>query len=87
MTALLDINVVLDFLLARSPWNADAAKIWDAHHQAVNSSRGYTDILFWKFLAFPFPKLSVEILTILENQISLGWGFGAVVSLEVAFLP
>lgn len=28
---LLDINVVLDLLLNRSPWAADAASIWDAH--------------------------------------------------------
>jgi predicted nucleic acid-binding protein len=31
MTPLLDINVVLDVLLVRQPWFADAAHIWDAH--------------------------------------------------------
>jgi predicted nucleic acid-binding protein len=28
---LLDLSVVLDLLLNRSPWAADAAAIWDAH--------------------------------------------------------
>ena len=28
---LLDISVILDLLLNRSPWAADAAAIWDAH--------------------------------------------------------
>jgi predicted nucleic acid-binding protein len=30
---LLDINVILDLLLNRAPWAADAAVIWDAHRQ------------------------------------------------------
>jgi predicted nucleic acid-binding protein len=30
---LLDISVVLDLLLNRTPWAADAARIWDAHRQ------------------------------------------------------
>ena len=30
---LLDTSVVLDLLLNRSPWAADAAIIWDAHRQ------------------------------------------------------
>jgi predicted nucleic acid-binding protein len=33
MSVLLDINVVLDFLLNRPPWNVEAATIWDAQHQ------------------------------------------------------
>ena len=28
---LLDTNVLLDLLLNRSPWAADAARLWDAH--------------------------------------------------------
>lgn len=31
MKALLDINVVLDVLLVRQPWFADASQDWDAH--------------------------------------------------------
>jgi len=31
MNVLLDINLVLDVLLARQPWFADAAQVWDAH--------------------------------------------------------
>ena len=30
---LLDTNVLLDLLLNRQPWAADAASIWDAHRQ------------------------------------------------------
>src|SRR5260370_30060636 len=30
---LLDISVILDLLLNRSPWAADAAFIWDAHRK------------------------------------------------------
>src|SRR5947199_4561600 len=30
---LLDISVILDLLLNRSPWAADAAFLWDAHRQ------------------------------------------------------
>jgi len=30
MTALLDVNVILDVLLAREPWAADAARLWEA---------------------------------------------------------
>lgn len=33
MRVLLDLNVLLDFLLDRVPWNADAAEIWKAHHE------------------------------------------------------
>lgn len=31
MKILLDVNVVLDVLLNRSPWAAEAAAVWDAH--------------------------------------------------------
>jgi predicted nucleic acid-binding protein len=31
MTVLLDLNVVLDALLGREPWRADADAIWDAN--------------------------------------------------------
>jgi predicted nucleic acid-binding protein len=31
MNVLLDMNVVLDVLLKRPPWDADAAAVWDAH--------------------------------------------------------
>jgi predicted nucleic acid-binding protein len=31
MKVLLDVNVVLDVLLARQPWFADASQVWDAH--------------------------------------------------------
>ena len=31
MKVFLDLNVVLDFLLQRSPWNADADAIWGAN--------------------------------------------------------
>lgn len=31
MTALLDLNVLLDLLLQRSPWDTDAEAIWDAN--------------------------------------------------------
>ena len=31
MRLLLDVNVVLDVLLARQPWLAEAAQVWDAH--------------------------------------------------------
>jgi predicted nucleic acid-binding protein len=31
MNVLLDINVVLDVLLARQPWFADSSQVWDAH--------------------------------------------------------
>lgn len=31
MNILLDINVVLDVLLNRAPWVADASAVWDAH--------------------------------------------------------
>ena len=30
---LLDTSVLLDLLLKRVPWAADAAAIWEAHHQ------------------------------------------------------
>jgi predicted nucleic acid-binding protein len=33
MRALLDMNVVLDALLARQPWFAEASQVWDAHLQ------------------------------------------------------
>lgn len=33
MNVLLDLNVVLDFLLRRAPWSADADAIWDAQHE------------------------------------------------------
>jgi predicted nucleic acid-binding protein len=32
MTVLLDLNVVLDVLLRRDPWRAEAEVIWDANH-------------------------------------------------------
>lgn len=32
MRVLLDLNVLLDFLLNRAPWCAEAAEIWKAHH-------------------------------------------------------
>jgi hypothetical protein len=31
---LLDISVILDLLLNRAPWAADAAFLWDAHWRA-----------------------------------------------------
>lgn len=31
MNVLLDLNVVLDVLLVRQPWFADAERVWDAH--------------------------------------------------------
>jgi predicted nucleic acid-binding protein len=31
MRVLLDMNVLLDVLLARPPWLADAGRVWDAH--------------------------------------------------------
>jgi predicted nucleic acid-binding protein len=31
MKVLLDMNVVLDVLLVRQPWFADASQVWDAH--------------------------------------------------------
>ena len=31
MNVFLDLNVVLDFLLQRSPWNAEADAIWEAN--------------------------------------------------------
>jgi predicted nucleic acid-binding protein len=31
MTVLVDANVLLDVLLKRSPWNAAASELWDAH--------------------------------------------------------
>lgn len=31
MKALLDMNVVLDVLLVRQPWFAEASQVWDAH--------------------------------------------------------
>lgn len=31
MNVLLDANVLLDVLLNRSPWNATASEVWDAH--------------------------------------------------------
>src|SRR6266849_4244718 len=31
MRTLLDMDVVLDVLLARQPWLAEAAQVWDAH--------------------------------------------------------
>lgn len=33
MRVLLDLNVLLDFLLDRIPWNAEAAEIWKTHHE------------------------------------------------------
>ena len=38
MTPLFDINVVLDVLLARQPWFADSAQVWDAHHNGEISA-------------------------------------------------
>ena len=35
MKVLLDINVVLDVLLSRQPWLADAAQVWDAHRNGL----------------------------------------------------
>ena len=32
MRVLLDLNVLLDFLLDREPWSAEAAEVWKAHH-------------------------------------------------------
>ena len=31
MKVLLDLNVLMDFLLARIPWNVEADALWDAH--------------------------------------------------------
>lgn len=31
MKALLDMNVILDVLLVRQPWFAEASQVWDAH--------------------------------------------------------
>jgi predicted nucleic acid-binding protein len=33
MTVLLDLNVILDALLAREPWRAEADAIWDANRE------------------------------------------------------
>jgi predicted nucleic acid-binding protein len=33
MTALLDLNVLLDALLGREPWRAEADAIWDANRE------------------------------------------------------
>jgi predicted nucleic acid-binding protein len=38
MRVLLDINVVLDVLLVRQPWFADAAQVWDAHRNGQVSA-------------------------------------------------
>jgi predicted nucleic acid-binding protein len=35
MKVLLDINVVLDVLLVRPPWFADASQVWDAHRNGL----------------------------------------------------
>jgi hypothetical protein len=32
MKVLLDLNVVLDVILNRQPWVAEARQIWNAHH-------------------------------------------------------
>jgi hypothetical protein len=32
MNVLLDLNVVLDVILQRQPWVAEAAAVWNAHH-------------------------------------------------------
>jgi hypothetical protein len=33
MNVLIDLNIVLDVILQRQPWLAEAAVIWDAHVQ------------------------------------------------------
>jgi hypothetical protein len=33
MTVLLDLNVLLDALLGRKPWRAEADAIWDANRE------------------------------------------------------
>jgi predicted nucleic acid-binding protein len=38
MKVLLDVNVVLDVLLVRQPWFADAAQVWDAHRNGQITS-------------------------------------------------
>jgi hypothetical protein len=38
VTVLLDLNVVLDALLGREPWRAEADAIWDANPQ-TNATR------------------------------------------------
>lgn len=35
MTVLLDLNVVLDVLLARAPWNVAASAVWNAHRSGL----------------------------------------------------
>jgi predicted nucleic acid-binding protein len=33
MNVLLDMNVVLDVILSRNPWVAEASQVWDAHEE------------------------------------------------------
>jgi hypothetical protein len=39
MTVLLDLNVVLDTLLGREPWRAEADAIWDANQGRLMDGR------------------------------------------------
>jgi hypothetical protein len=39
MTVLLDLHVVLDALLGREPWRADADAIWDANRDGRIDAR------------------------------------------------
>jgi PIN domain-containing protein len=39
MTVLLDLNVVLDALLGREPWRAEADAIWDANRAGQVDAR------------------------------------------------
>ena len=65
MRVLLDINVVLDVLLARQPWFADAAQVWDAHRNGLINAG---------IAAFTIPT----IFYVVRRQIDLNHAHGAV---------
>ncbi len=87
MRVLLDLNVLLDFLLDRVPWNADAAEIWKAHHEqqlmAVVSAASLPT-LFYLVQRAEGREYALDSMRLVFDELEIAWVDSATVQSALA---
>ena len=87
MRVLLDLNVLLDFLLDRVPWNADAAEVWKAHHEqrltAVVSAASMPT-LFYLAQRAEGREYALDSVRLVFDELEIAWVDAATVQSALA---